>query len=81
MNSEEFQRFVTAKGIDTKCNSCGEDRWYLFEDPLHLSGKQGVLVTRVITAYLLTCLNCGNARTYVKSVVDEWLKENGKTPI
>lgn len=80
MNSDDFQRYVAAKGINTTCSSCGDDRWYLINEPVQLHGKPALVQNRVIYAYLLTCLNCGNARTYIQTVVDQWLSENPESP-
>lgn len=77
-----FARFAAAKGISTKCTSCGQDGpgWTVYHlnglPPSLIGTRQGQLLVSppVIQLVPIHCNNCGYVREYDRNVIVEWLR-------
>lgn len=81
---DDAKRFLTAKGVNPKCPTCGKNETALIIATA--PGNNVVLTTvnsqnefgRTVPVFLLACSNCGYMRTHSLGVLAAWMNEGSE---
>lgn len=84
LSIDELSSYLNAKGAIRPCEACGSEEWAFQQPNGYLSGQIGLVVQdggdrppgAVMPIYVMACLNCGGARSFLAHYVLKWLKAN-----
>ncbi len=85
VSSDSLLLFAKEKGLDRKCDECGENSWYATTEEPDNGGKTAAIINalpqanwdRFVPCYALFCNNCGVMKMIYAGAVRKWEDSRG----